>query len=122
MASQRMIKNIGYQTDAAYNGEECINLIKEKQKLNCKCNKNHYKLILLDIVMPELDGISTAKKVQEMITNKEIDDDIKIVFVSGNIDGEELKNSLLQIECVKDCLQKPVGIDKYRKILEKYYK
>ena len=122
MASQRMIKNIGYQTDAAYNGEECINLIKEKQKLNCKCNKNHYKLILLDIVMPVLDGISTAKKVQEMITNKEIDDNIKIIFVSGNIDGEELKNSLLQIECVKECLQKPVGIDKYRKILEKYYK
>jgi len=122
MASQRMFKNIGYQTDAAYNGEECINLIKEKQKLNCKCNKNHYKLILLDIVMPVLDGISTAKKVQEMITNKEIDDNITIVFVSGNIDGEELKNSLLQIECVKECLQKPVGIDKYRKILEKYYK
>lgn len=122
MASQRMIKNIGYQTDAAYNGEECINLIKEKQKLNCKCNKNHYKLILLDIVMPVLDGISTAKKVQEMITNKEIDDNITIVFVSGNIDGEELKNSLLQIGCVKECLQKPVGIDKYRKILEKYYK
>ena len=122
MASQRMIKNIGYQTDAAYDGEECINLIKEKQNLNCKCNRNHYKLIFLDIVMPVLDGISTAKKVQEMITNKEIDDDIKIVFVSGNIDGEELKNSLLQIECVKDCLQKPVGIDKYRKILEKYYK
>ena len=122
MASQRMFKNIGYQTDAAYNGEECINLIKEKPQKNCKCNKNHYKLILLDIVMPVLDGISTAKKVQEMITNKEIDDDIKIVFVSGNIDGEELKNSLLQIECVKECLQKPVGIDKYRKILEKYYK
>jgi len=122
MASQRMFKNIGYQTDAAYNGEECINLIKEKQQKNCKCGKNHYKLILLDIVMPVLDGISTAKKVQEMITNKEINDDIKIVFVSGNIDGEELKNSLLQIECVKECLQKPVGIDKYRKILEKYYK
>jgi CheY-like chemotaxis protein len=122
MASQKMIKNIGYQTDAAYNGEECINLIKEKQKLNCNCNKNHYKLILLDIVMPVLDGISTAKKVQEMIINKEIDSDIKIVFVSGNIDGEEIKNSLMQIECVKECLQKPVGIDKYRKILEKYYK
>ena len=57
-----------------------------------------------------------------MFTNKEIYDNITIVFVSGNIDGEELKNSLLQIECVKECLQKPVGIDKYRKILEKYYK
>ena len=122
MATQRMMKNLGYESDAAYNGEECINLIKEKQKLNCGCNKNYYKLIFLDIVMPVLDGITTAKKVQEMIDNKEINEDIKIIFVSGNIDGENLKNSLLQMDCVKECLQKPVKIDKYQKIIEKYYK
>lgn len=122
MATQRMMKNLGYESDAAYNGEECINLIKEKQKLNCGCNKNYYKLIFLDIVMPVLDGITTAKKVQEMIDNKEINENIKIIFVSGNIDGENLKNSLLQMDCVKECLQKPVKIDKYQKIIEKYYK
>ena len=72
--------------------------------------------------MPVLDGIKTAKKIQEMIDNKEINDNIKIVFVSGNIDGKELKESLLKIGCVKECLQKPVRIDKYEKILEKYYK
>jgi CheY-like chemotaxis protein len=122
MATQRMLKNLGYESDAAYDGEECINLIKEKQKLNCGCNKNYYKLILLDIVMPVLDGIKTAKKVQEMIDNKEINENIKIIFVSGNIDGENLKNSLLQMDCVKECLQKPVRIDKYQKMIEKYYK
>ena len=122
MAAQRMMKNLGCESDAAYNGEECINLIKEKQKLNCQCNKNYYKLIFLDIVMPVLDGISTAKKVQEMIDNKEINENIKIIFISGNIDGEKLKNSLLQMDCVKECLQKPVRIDKYQKIIEKYYK
>ena len=31
------------------------------------------------------------------------------------------KNSLLKIKCVKECLQKPVMIAKYQKILEKYY-
>ena len=122
MAAQKMMKNLGYGSDAAYNGEECINLIKEKQKLNCQCNRNYYKIIFLDIVMPVLDGIKTAKKIQEMIDNKEINENIQIIFVSGNIDGDELKKSLLQINCVKECLQKPVKIDKYQKILEKYLK
>ena len=122
MATQRMLQKLGYESNAAYNGEECINLIKEKQKLNCGCNKNYYKIIFLDIVMPVLDGIQTAKKLQEMIDNKEINENIKIIFVSGNIDGENLKNSLLQMDCVKECLQKPVRIDKYQKMIEKYYK
>ena len=122
MASQKMMKKLGYGSDAAYNGEECINLVKEKQKSNCKCNRNYYKIIFLDIVMPVLDGIKTAKKIQSMIDNKEINDNTKIIFISGNIDGDELKQSLLKINCVKECLQKPVRIDKYQKILEKYHK
>ena len=122
MASQKMMKNLGILTDAAYNGEECINLIKQKKDSNCSCNKNYYKIIFLDIVMPVLDGIKTAKKIQEMIDNKEINENTQIIFVSGNIDGKDLKESLLKINCVKECLQKPVRIDKYQKILEKYYK
>ena len=122
MASQRMLKNLGYEADKAFNGEECINLIKGKKELNCKCNKNYYKIIFLDIVMPVMDGIQTAKKVEEMIENKEINDDTKIIFVSGNIDGSDLQQSLLKIKCVKECLQKPVQITKYQKMLERYYK
>ena len=72
--------------------------------------------------MHVLDGIKTAKIIQEMINKKEINNKIQIVFVSGNIDGNELKESLLKMDCVKECLQKPVRIDKYQKILEKYYK
>jgi CheY-like chemotaxis protein len=121
MASQRMLKNLGYLSDKAYNGQECIDLINEKKNSNCNCGKNYYKIIFLDIVMPIMDGIKTAHKVQEMIDNKEIDEDVKIVFVSGNIDGAGLEKSLLEIKCVKECLQKPVMITKYQKILEKYY-
>ena len=53
--------------------------------------------------MPILDGIKTAKKIQEMIDKKEINNKIKIIFVSGNIDENGLKESLLKIDCVKDC-------------------
>ena len=122
MASQKMLKNLGYLSDKAYNGEECINLIKEKKQNTCKCNKTYYKIIFLDIVMPIMDGIKAAKKIQEMIDNKEINENVQIVFISGNIDGEELQKSLLEIGCVKECLQKPVQISKYEKIIEKHYK
>ena len=122
MASQKMIQKLGIDSDVAYDGEECLNLIKEKQNLKCQCNKNYYKIIFLDIVMPVLDGIKTAKKIQEMIDKKEINENIKIIFISGNIDGSKLEESLLQINCVKECLQKPVRLEKYQKILEKYYK
>ena len=121
MATQKMLKNLGYDSDAAYNGEECIKLINEKLELNCKCNSHYYKLIFLDIVMPIMDGIATAKAIQEMIDKKIIGNQTKIIFVSGNIDGSNLKNSLLEINCVKECLQKPVKINKYQKIIEKYY-
>ena len=121
MATQKMLKNLGYDSDAAYNGEECIKLINEKLKLNCKCNSHYYKLIFLDIVMPIMDGIATAKAIQEMIDKKIIGNQTKIIFISGNIDGSNLKNSLLEINCVKECLQKPVKINKYQKIIEKYY-
>jgi CheY-like chemotaxis protein len=121
MASQKMFLKLGHLTDKAYNGQECIDLIVQKGKSSCKCGKNYYKIIFLDIVMPIMDGIKTAHKVQEMIDNKETNENIKIVFVSGNIDGPDLKKSLLEINCVKECLQKPVQIAKYQKILEKYY-
>ena len=71
--------------------------------------------------MPVMDGIETAKNIQEMINKKVLNDDTKIIFVSGNIDGPKLQKLLLDINCVKECLQKPVQISKYQKIIEKYY-
>jgi CheY-like chemotaxis protein len=121
MASQRMLHNLGFESDAAYDGKECLNLINNKLKLNCKCEHSFYKIIFLDIVMPIMDGIKTAKKIQEMIDKKLLNCKTVIIFISGNINDINLKNSLLEIQCVKECFQKPVRIDKYQKILEKYY-
>ncbi len=55
----------------AYDGEEGINLVREKQ--------DDYDLIILDLVMPKLDGSGVLEKMQEENINKKV-----IVLTSYN--------------------------------------
>ncbi|ENP8455723.1 response regulator transcription factor [Photobacterium damselae] len=45
----------GMTIDCAYHGESALNLVKE----------NHYDVIIMDIMMPKLDGINAVKKLRE---------------------------------------------------------
>lgn len=45
-----------YQVTKAHNGNECLELVKN----------NKYDLILLDVMMPKLDGMETLKRIREM--------------------------------------------------------
>ena len=52
----------GYNILKAYNGEQAIEILKQ----------NEVQLIILDIMMPILDGIETAKKIRQMEGNKAV--------------------------------------------------
>lgn len=45
----------GYETDEAYNGLEAIE----------KCRKNQYNIIIMDVMMPELDGFSAVHEIRK---------------------------------------------------------
>ncbi len=53
-----ILKKRGYEIDTADDGEQAMN------KLTAE-GKNDYSLILLDIMLPKMDGISVLKKVKE---------------------------------------------------------
>ena len=117
--AQNVFKKIDLNTDVAYNGQECIDLIKKKKSLNCKCSRSKYKIIFMDIMMPVLDGIAAAKEIQSMIDNKEINE-IVIIFVS-TYSSMNLKAQVKEIVCAKEYLAKPVPLSKYKEVLNKYY-
>ena len=56
----------GFQIDEAVNGLEAID----------KCKKNNYDLIIMDIMMPVMDGISTTLRIREK-------SNIPIIFLSA---------------------------------------
>jgi DNA-binding response OmpR family regulator len=47
--------NQGFEIKTAYNGEEALEIL----------DKEEFDLILLDLIMPRLDGISALKKMKE---------------------------------------------------------
>jgi len=61
----------GYSIKEASNGMEAINI----------CKNEKFDLIILDIMMPELDGFSTCKEIKKLY------DDIPIIMLSAR--GEE---------------------------------
>ncbi|MDP4108695.1 MAG: response regulator transcription factor [Bacillota bacterium] len=74
------LANDGYAVDAAYDGEEALTLVKE----------NTYDFIILDLMLPKIDGLTVCRKVREfsnvpiiMLTAKSEDNDKLIGFEYG---------------------------------------
>lgn len=87
----------GHQVDVVSSGKECLEYLKEETPKNL--------IIILDIVMPELDGLEVLKRIREMKSPMEI----PVIMLSGEEETEKI------VECfsegASDYLVKPANID-----------
>ena len=52
----KIMKTLGLEVETVLSGKECLEKVKT----------NHYDYIFMDIMMPEMDGIETFKKLKEI--------------------------------------------------------
>ncbi|MCA1801518.1 MAG: hybrid sensor histidine kinase/response regulator [Rhodothermaceae bacterium] len=71
-----ILNNEGYETAVATNGKEALATI----------NKAKPDLILLDIMMPEMDGYEVCSQIKSNPDNK----DIAVIFLTGKSDSDEI--------------------------------
>ena len=116
---KNMLKKMKIECDTSTNGKECIDLIINKKKTNCHCKKKSYKLIFLDMMMPIMNGLETAKTIQSMIDNNEINN-IKIIIISAHIENN-LIIELKKIKCIVETVNKPLKKTKLEELLKIYY-
>ncbi len=87
-----------YEISVATNGPEALDIVSSRMEMNAAPD-----LILLDIVMPEMDGYEVCMRLRE---NQETRD-IPVVFVTANTDDETLQKAF-EAGCV-DYVRKPVN-------------
>lgn len=96
-------EDVGCQTETANDGQQAFRAI----------TRNEYDLILLDIMMPEWDGVTTIKGLDFYNVNP------KIIVISGYI-SEELRAELSEIDVVTEIVNKPFKINFMRELIIKH--
>ncbi|ADQ03657.1 two component transcriptional regulator, winged helix family [Caldicellulosiruptor owensensis OL] len=81
----------GYKVTASYDGEDALNRIKSE----------NYDMVLLDVMLPKIDGFSVCKKVREF-------SDVPIIMITAKADEVD---KVLGLELgADDYITKPFGI------------
>ena len=85
------LENEGYQVDAGYDGNEAVKLARS----------GGYDLIILDVMMPELDGLEACMRIREFST-------VPIIFLTAR--GEDMDKVIGFEYGADDYITKPFNI------------
>ena len=103
--ASRLIEKLGYRTDLASNGIEATDAV---QSID-------YDIILMDLLMPEMDGLEATKQIKELSINKGRP---KIIAMTAN---SMLGDRELCMDAgMDDYINKPIRIDELEAALQKW--
>ena len=101
-----LIKDTGIQVDAVLSGEEALEKVKA----------NKYHIILLDHMMPVMDGMETLMRMREQDENVSRDA-VMIALTANAISGSRERYIAAGFT---DYLSKPIDAQRYKEMLRKY--
>lgn len=102
-----LLENLGIRTEIVDNGRDAIDLYK----------KSKFDLILMDINMPELDGVSATKEIRKLQIALNLHKTPIIALTANSISGDKER----YIEAgMDDYISKPIEIDKFIEVLQRY--
>lgn len=100
----RVLEKLGYRADVAGNGLEALDLVE----------KIEYDLILMDVFMPEMDGLEATKQIIQRLG----DDRPFIIAMTANaMQGDR---EMCIDAGMDDYLSKPIRIDELQKVFQNY--
>ena len=79
-----VLENAHYTVTTATNGEEALEAL----------DKEHIDLVVLDIMMPKMDGLQAAKAIRAMQAERPDAEEIPIIALSANAFAEDVQTSL----------------------------
>jgi len=111
------LARVGLHTVVAENGKIGVDIVRERINLianNSMSKKRPFDLILMDIHMPEMDGLDATVKILEL------DKDIPVLAMTANIMPDDLE--LYKTVGLRECIGKPFTSQHLWNVLLKYLK
>lgn len=103
--STMILGRLGYQPDVAENGKEVLEMVSEKK----------YDVILMDIEMPEMDGLEATRMIRLCLTTQPT-----IIAMTANAMESDRENCLKA--GMDEYLTKPVNVEELMYVLRNSYK
>ncbi len=100
-----LLESVGLKSDVAENGIAAVNMSLE----------TNYDLILMDIQMPDMDGLTAMAKIQDLSDHYK---SVPIIAISANV-SEKDKNHYLA-SGMSDFVSKPIDSDELFKIISRH--
>ncbi len=104
-----LLSKFGFQVDAVNDGKEAVSALKKKD----------YHVVLMDIQMPEMDGVEATKRIRDPETKVKNKDILIIAMTAHAMKGD--RNMCLKAG-MDDYISKPVKPEMLLKVLEKNIK
>jgi len=101
--AKQQLKKIGFQCEVATDGQDAIEKLKEKK----------YDLVLMDVMMPVLDGVNATKQIREMERISE--GRTTIVAMTAVSDKDRCLNAGMD-----DYIFKPIMLDVLQALVKKW--
>jgi signal transduction histidine kinase/BarA-like signal transduction histidine kinase len=99
MIAEAMLESIGINVTVVANGQQALDEVKEK----------NYDLVLMDIQMPVMDGITACRKIRET------DQSLPIIALTANVMSDDILT--YQVEGFNGHLAKPIDLDVLMQVL-----
>jgi CheY-like chemotaxis protein len=99
-----MLKTLGYSCDLANDGLEGFKMAKG----------NKYDLIFMDLVMPEMNGYDSARKILTIHKN--------VLIVAFTADNMPDAKSKAELSGIREFITKPVRIDELKRLLAQHFR
>ena len=115
LALEMLFKQLNKKVDKAYGAEEALRLIEERAFKSRSSTAKIYKLILMDLNMPLIDGYEATRRIKQKVRNNIIQD-VKIVACTAYQEHEH------KLKCIEvgmcGFINKPVTKIKLMELLK----
>jgi CheY-like chemotaxis protein len=96
MLTQRLLSRSGYQIDVVDNGQQAVDAVL----------RNDYNVILMDVQMPEVDGIEATRLIRALPSDKSM---VPIIALTAQAEGNT-QDELIAAG-MDDYISKPINFD-----------